>query len=87
MLGKEEKTEDCITAKQQAISESVSRSNSLDDIKSASGKIYTELKRILCLTKCGNTKDAFLRDTIAPLITEETQIYKDLESEIFGNIS
>jgi predicted ATPase len=87
MLGKEEKTEDCITAKQQAISESVSRSNPLDDIKSASGKIYTELKRILCLTKCGNKKDAFLRDTIAPLITEETQIYKDLESEIFGNIS
>lgn len=85
MLGKEEKTEDCITAKQQAISESVSRSNPLDDIKSASGKIYTELKRILCLTKCGNTKDAFLRDTIAPLITEDTQIYKDLESEIFGN--
>lgn len=60
------------------------RGNPTDDIKSASGKIYTELKRILSLTQCGNTKDAFFRDTIVPLITEETQIYKDLESEIFG---
>lgn len=80
---KEDKIEECIAAKTQAISESISRGNPIDDIKSASGKIYIELKRILSLTKCGNTKDAFLRDTIAPLITEETQIYKDLESEIF----
>lgn len=82
--GKEDKIEECIAAKSQALSESNQRKNPIDDIKSASGKIYTELKRILSLTKCGNTKDAFLRDTIAPLITEETQIYKDLETEIFS---
>lgn len=60
------------------------RLNPIDDIKSASGMIYTYLKQILSLAKCGNTKDAFLRDTMAPLITSETQIYKDLEKEIFG---
>ena len=80
---KEDKIHECLNVKSQAINESVGRGNPPDDIKSASGKIYTELKRIPSLTQCGNTKEAFLRDTIAPLITEETQIYKDLESEIF----
>ena len=49
----------------------------------ASGEIYVELKKTLGLNQCGNTKDAFFRDTLAPLVTEETQIYKDLEKEIF----
>lgn len=84
LCNKEDKTGECLKAKEQAIAESVGRGHPTDDIKSASGKIYTELKRILSLTQCGNSKDAFFRDTIAPLITEETQIYKDLESEIFG---
>jgi predicted ATPase len=84
-LKKEDKITECLNAKRQAINESIEkRGNPTDDIKSASGQIYTELKRILSLTKCGNNKESFLRDTIAPLITEETQIYKDLESEIFG---
>lgn len=82
--GKEDKINECIKVKLKALAESIQRNNPIDDIKSASGKIYTEFKRILSLTKCGNTKDAFFRDTMAPLITEETQIYKDLETEIFN---
>lgn len=82
---KEDKIEDCLTAKIEAIKDSVdNRSNPTDDIKSASGKIYTELKKILNLRQCGNTTISFLRDTMAPLITEETEIYKDLEAQIFG---
>jgi hypothetical protein len=46
-------------------------------------RICTTSQQAYIFMKCGNTKDAFLRDTIAPLITEETQIYKDLETEIF----
>ena len=79
----EDKIDECLTAKRQAIEESKGRGNPEDDIKSASGKIYTELKRILCLRQCGNKKDSFLRDTITPLITEDTQVYRELESEIF----
>ncbi len=75
--------QDCIDAKNNAILESISRGNPEDDIKSASGKIYTELKRILSLTQCGNNKSAFIRDTIVPLVTEDTNIYKELEKEIF----
>lgn len=74
---------DCLQAKQTAIQDSVNRGNPTDDIKSASGQIFTELKRILSLTQCGNNKCAFLRDTLAPLVTEDTTIYKELENEIF----
>ena len=81
--GDENKIDECLAAKRQAIEESKRRGNPEDDIKSASGKIYTELKRILSLRQCGNKKDSFLRDTIAPLITEDTQVYRELESEIF----
>lgn len=81
--GKNELIQDCLDAKNQAVNESVYRDNPVDDIKSASGKIFTELKRILSLTKCGNNKCAFVRDTLAPLITDDTNVYKELEKEIF----
>jgi predicted ATPase len=83
-LQKEELIEECLQAKIQAIAESITRGNPPDDIKSASGKIFTEIKRILELTQCGNNKCAFLRDTIAPLVTEDTNVYQQLENEIFG---
>lgn len=81
--GQEDKIELCLKAKQDAISESIGRNNPSDDVKSASGKIYTELKKILGLTQCGNNTISFLRDTMAILITDETNIYKELERQIF----
>jgi predicted ATPase len=83
-VGKPELLGECLTAKNTAIQDSISRNNAADDIKSASGQIFTELKRILALTQCGNNQCAFIRDTIVPLVTEETNIYKQLEQEIFG---
>ncbi|MEQ7799762.1 AAA family ATPase [Pedobacter sp. ASV1-7] len=83
----EEKIELCLKAKQDAINDSISRNNPKDDVKSASGKIYTELKQILNLTQCGNNTVSFLRDTMAPLITEETNIFKELEKQIFTPVS
>jgi predicted ATPase len=75
---------DCLTAKNQAITDSIARGNPSDDIKSASGHIFTEIKRILGLTQCGNNKCAFLRDTLSSLVVEDTKLYKELESEIFN---
>ncbi len=82
--GKPELLEKCLQAKHDALQDSRDRGKPRDDIKSASGTIYTKLKEILSLTGCGNNKCAFLRDTIAELVTEETNIYKELEKEIFG---
>lgn len=83
-VGKDHEIDPCIASKANAIKNSTRRGHPNDDIKSASGEIFTELKRILGLTQCGNNKCAFLRDTMAPLITEETNIYKEIESELFS---
>jgi predicted ATPase len=84
-VGKPELVEACLEAKNKAIQDSVQRGNPPDDIKSASGPIYNGLKKILNLTQCGNNACAFMRDTMASLVTEDTNIYKELEEDIFGH--
>lgn len=82
--GKPELIQGCLDAKAQAIQDSIGRGNPADDIKSASGHIFTEIKRLLGLTQCGNNKCAFVRDTMSPLVTEDTAVYQELENEIFN---
>lgn len=76
---------ECLIEKMNALDASVKRGNAADDYKSARGEIYIALKNRLKLTKCGNTADTFIRDTLAPLITFDMDVYKRLEEEIFGN--
>jgi len=78
----EAKITKALLIKKQAIQSSKERENSEDDIKSASGEIYNGLKDLLSLSQRGNNTDAFMRDTLAPLVTTETQLYKQLKKEI-----
>ena len=82
---KSNKLNDCLEAKRTALDASVVRGNAPDDYKSARGEIYTALKKILGLTKCGNNADTFIRDSLAPLITPDMEVYQRLENEIFSN--
>jgi predicted ATP-dependent endonuclease of OLD family len=75
--------EKCLNAKKEALQNSIRRGNPSDDIKSASGDIVNELKKNLDLIRSGNNTSAFIKDTMAPLVTEDTDVYKDLETEIF----
>ncbi len=84
-VGKSEEYDECIRKKHEAIASSTARGNATDDYKSARGEIYNALKRQLGLTKCGNNSDTFIRDTLSPLITADMSVYKNLETEIFGN--
>lgn len=84
VFGKSELAAECLAAKESALQQSISRGNSVDDIKSASGPITVELKRILSLTRCGNTRETFILNTIVPLVTPDTRVYQELESTIFG---
>ena len=84
-VGQRERLADCLKEKETAISNSVSRGNPEDDLKSARGEIYTALKAVLGLTKCGNNADSFVRDTLAPLISPDMNVYQQLEAEIFGS--
>jgi len=75
---------DALQVKQSALCESRMRGNSEDDIKSAAGEIYVEIKKLLGLTGTGSTVDAFKRDTLAPLIIPGTKTYEQLHEDIFG---
>ena len=79
--------DECIREKNEALTASIGRRNASDDYKSARGEIYNALKNRLVLTKCGNNADSFIRDTLAPLITPDTEVYKRLEKEIFGELN
>lgn len=72
-----------IEAKKKALADSARRGNPVDDYKSAAGAIYTETKRILSLVQVGNDQRSFARNTLAPLITPETAVYKALKDDIF----
>jgi len=73
-----------LAARAQAISNSIARKNAPDDVKSAAGEIYNEIKRLLLLTQCGNTATAFLRDTLAPLVVPGTNTYSELKRDVFN---
>lgn len=83
--GMPEKEAECLEVKRQAMNDSITnRGNPPDDVKSASGEIYTNLKRILQLTRCGNDTHSFLRDTMAPLLTSDMTLYTEIKQCIFG---
>jgi predicted ATPase len=83
-VGKPECLSAVLEAKQQAVSDSIARGNPPDDIKSAAGSIYTEIKRILSLRQVGNDKESFARNTLAPLVKPNTAVYVELKHDIFG---
>jgi hypothetical protein len=70
----------------KAITASIGRGNPEDDLKSAAGEVYTGLKSLLGLQRCGNNTDAFLRDTLAPLITPATQTFQAMKAAIIDKV-
>ena len=72
--------EEALKIKCDAVVASVRRGNAPDDIKLASGDIYVGLKRLLKLTRCGNNADMFMRDVMSEYLTEETKVYKEMET-------
>lgn len=72
-----------LDAKRRAIAESTARGNPPDDIKSAAGKIFAEMKRILAFSQFGNDNIAFARNALAPLVRPGTNVYRDLKADIF----
>lgn len=84
-VGKIEKYDECLREKNEALTASIGRGNAADDYKSARGDIYNALKKCLTLVKCGNNADTFIRDTLAPLITPDMNVFKKLETEVFGD--
>lgn len=80
ILGQIHKAEDLVAHKNSLLT----HQNPADDIKAISGQLYNFCKTHLGLTGCGNDAEAFAISNLAPLITPDTQVYRDLESIIFG---
>ena len=83
-VGQSTKVSEVLAAKTKAMADSIARGNPSDDVKSATGEIYVAVKSILKLTQAGNTAHAFLRDTLAPLVTPATAVYRQLKADIFA---
>ncbi|MDQ3012439.1 MAG: AAA family ATPase [Acidobacteriota bacterium] len=83
---KQEQLESALEVKRQALANSVTRGNQSDDLKSAAGEIYIGLKKLLGLQRCGNTSDAFMRDTLAPLITPTMRSFQALKAAIIDGV-
>jgi predicted ATPase len=77
-------TERVLTAKRAAHQASVDRGNDVDDWKSPAGETKDRVRALLQITGGGNSREAFLRDTLAPLISPSTTVYSDLKRDIFG---
>lgn len=86
-VGKQQLTPPALQAKQAALAASTARGNAPDDLKSAAGEIYTQLKALLQLTRCGNTKDEFMRDTLAPLIAPTMTCFQELRACVLNPLA
>lgn len=70
--------------KKIALENSQRRGKPHDDIKSAGGEIFNSVKAILNVSGLGSNKNVFCKDIMAPLITPDTTVYKQLKEDIFG---
>lgn len=82
---RQDAVDNVLAAKRNAICASVQRGNPEDDIKSAAGEIYNKTKSILSLKQAGNDRDAFVRNTLAPLLKPGMSVYETLKNDIFGS--
>jgi predicted ATPase len=85
-VGKLEQLSAVVEAKDNAVADSVKRGNDVDDLKSAAGDCSVATRRILQLKQAGSTTEAFLADTLAPLVTPNMTVYQELRDDIFGPI-
>jgi hypothetical protein len=85
--GKPQLLQEALQAKAAALANSMkNRGNPSDDLKSAAGDIYVELKRIFNLRRCGNDKDMFMRETLASLVVPGTATYEALKTTILNRL-
>lgn len=74
---------DVLEIKRQAIEGAVGRGRDDSDIKAAAPTMIEGFRRRLVLRNAGNLPATFLRDTIAPLITQDMSVYQQLKHDIF----
>ncbi len=83
-VGAPERLADVVAERDKAVASSITRGNDPDDIKSAAGEFYVAVRQMLGLTGAGNSTEAFLADTLAPLVRPTMAVYEQLRQDVFG---
>ena len=81
--GQPEKSAELLNEKKLLLSQSKGAN---DNFKPIRGELYIACKKLLSLTGCGNTTEAFMRDTLAPLVQPSMETYCQLREDIFGDV-
>ena len=85
--GKPELREQALEIKAAAMQNSTARGNPSDDLKSAAGEIYNKLRLLLDIHHPGGDKDAFMKDTLSPLIVPGMETYQELKADIVDKVT
>ena len=59
--------------------------NGIDDFKPVAQEVHHKARYELTMKQPGETKEAFMRDILAPLVTSKTEIYGLLKHDVFGD--
>jgi hypothetical protein len=78
--GKHELADRIIQVRDEA---ATAKGGTVDDLKQAAGETYIACKKELGLTKSGNTTKAFMLERLAPLVTDQTETFKQLRKDVF----
>ena len=80
--GQSDHFDEIITARDQALKHATGQ-HAPDDLKLAAQAVHAAAKTRLGLPQPGETTKAFMRDLLAPLVTEDTPEYANLRDDIF----
>ena len=78
---------DCFDAICKARDEALARAgvtHAPDDLKPAAQAVHQAATDQLKMSSSGETKEAFMRDWLAPLVMKGTPEYENLKNDIFG---
>ena len=82
-LGKSERFEAIRMARDDALARGADQ-HATDDLKPAAQAVHQAARTVLQLPRAGETKHAFMRDLLAPLVSANTPEYEKLRGDIFG---
>jgi len=60
------------------------RGKPIDDVKAIKDSLYTECKKLLGLTGCGNSAESFSIEHLAPLIQPGMTVYEELAAAVLA---
>ena len=82
--GMSEHAETLISKRNEILEKKVAEGKPDDDLKPTAQAVHHASKQLLSISQSGGSKEVFMRDILAPLVTPETEVYRLLHDDIFG---